>query len=48
MMKILANDGIDAAGKSLLEKAGFNVDTNKIPQAELSAGIKNYDILIVN
>ncbi|MBM3919887.1 MAG: 3-phosphoglycerate dehydrogenase [Sphingomonadales bacterium] len=46
-MKILANDGIDAAGKALLEKAGFSIDTQKIPQAELAAGIKNYDIIIV-
>jgi D-3-phosphoglycerate dehydrogenase len=47
MMRILANDGIDAAGKSLLEKAGFIIDTQKIPQADLAANIMNYDILIV-
>jgi D-3-phosphoglycerate dehydrogenase len=46
-MRILANDGIDAAGKSMLEKAGFIIDTQKIQQSELAAGIKNYDILIV-
>ncbi|MFN4915554.1 MAG: NAD(P)-dependent oxidoreductase [Sphingomonadales bacterium] len=46
-MRILANDGIDAAGKSLLEKAGFIIDTQKIPQADLAANIMNYDILIV-
>lgn len=46
-MKILANDGIDAAGKALLERDGFSIDIHKIPQAELAAGIKNYDILIV-
>jgi len=28
-MRILANDGIDAAGKSILEAAGFEVITNK-------------------
>ena len=27
--KILANDGIDAIGKELLEKAGFTVVTEK-------------------
>ncbi|NBP04966.1 MAG: 3-phosphoglycerate dehydrogenase [Bacteroidetes bacterium] len=47
MMKILANDGIDTAGEDLLRKAGFSIDTQKIPQAELAAAIKNYDILIV-
>lgn len=33
--KILANDGIDAVGKSLLEKAGFTVVTEKVEQADL-------------
>lgn len=47
MLKILANDGIDAVGKQMLESAGFTVDTNKIPQAELPAGIGAYDVLIV-
>lgn len=46
-IKILANDGIDAAGKSILEKAGFAVDTNKIPQAELKNKIVDYDVIIV-
>ncbi len=35
MKKILANDGIDKAGKELLEKAGFIVDTQKVPQEKL-------------
>ncbi|MFN5217352.1 MAG: NAD(P)-dependent oxidoreductase [Sphingomonadales bacterium] len=46
-MKILANDGIDAAGKALLEKAGFTVETQKISQQDLASGINAYDILIV-
>jgi D-3-phosphoglycerate dehydrogenase len=46
-IRILANDGIDANGKSMLEKAGFIVDTNKISQAELSGGLKNFDVVIV-
>ncbi|MBX2986056.1 MAG: D-2-hydroxyacid dehydrogenase [Bacteroidia bacterium] len=46
-MKILANDGIDAAGKNLLEKAGHTVDTNKIPQEELASKIADYDVIIV-
>lgn len=33
--KILANDGIDAQGKSLLEKAGFTVITEKVAQENL-------------
>lgn len=40
MFRILANDGIDPIGKDLLEKAGFQVDTNHIPQAELAEGLK--------
>lgn len=34
--KILANDGIDAAGKALLEKAGFTVVTEKVAQEALA------------
>ncbi len=34
--KILANDGIDAAGKALLEKAGYTVITDKVEQANLA------------
>lgn len=47
MFRILANDGIDPIGKELLEKAGFQVDTTHIPQAELSEGLKNYDAITV-
>lgn len=47
MFRILANDGIDPIGKELLEKAGFQVDTTHIPQAELSEGLKNYDGITV-
>lgn len=46
-MRILANDGIDAAGKTLLENAGFEVITNKIPQEDLAQKIGEYDVLIV-
>ncbi|HEY1025839.1 MAG TPA: 3-phosphoglycerate dehydrogenase, partial [Sphingobacteriaceae bacterium] len=35
MVRILANDGIDPVGKELLEKAGFTVDTENIPQDQL-------------
>jgi D-3-phosphoglycerate dehydrogenase len=33
--RILANDGIDNTGKALLEKAGFTVITEKVPQEKL-------------
>jgi len=47
MTKILANDGINKAGLQLLEEAGFTVDTQFIPQAELASKIGDYDILLV-
>ena len=39
MKKILANDGIDAQGKSILEKAGFTVVTDKVAQENLAHAI---------
>jgi D-3-phosphoglycerate dehydrogenase len=47
MIKILANDGIDPAGKALLEAAGFIVDTQNIPQDELPAKLGGYDAITV-
>lgn len=47
MIKILANDGIDPAGKALLEAAGFVIDTNNIPQDELPARLNEYDAITV-
>lgn len=47
MTKILANDGINKAGLQLLQDAGFEVETNFIPQNELASKIANYDILLV-
>src|SRR6201997_5957260 len=47
MIKILANDGIDPAGKQLLEEAGFTIDTNNIPQEELATKLQNYDGITV-
>ena len=46
-MKILANDGIDPIGKTILENAGFTVDTNHIPQAELADKLNEYDAITV-
>lgn len=47
--KILANDGIDAVGKELLEKAGFTVITDKVAQEDLAKEInaKEYVALTV-
>lgn len=47
MIKILANDGIDATGKKMLEAAGYEVDTNKIPQEELAGKLNAYDGILV-
>jgi D-3-phosphoglycerate dehydrogenase len=45
--KVLANDGIDQVGKSMLLEAGFEVFTDKIPQDRLPEHIGEYDVLIV-
>jgi D-3-phosphoglycerate dehydrogenase len=46
---ILANDGIDAVGKSILEKAGFTVITDKVAQENLAQELndKHYIALTV-
>jgi len=46
-MKILANDGIDAAGKAMLEAAGFLVQTQKIAQEDLPAQLNAFDGIVV-
>jgi D-3-phosphoglycerate dehydrogenase len=45
--KVLANDGIDQIGKAMLQEAGFEVFTDKIPQDQLPEHIGQYDVLIV-
>jgi D-3-phosphoglycerate dehydrogenase len=49
MKRVLANDGIDQAGKELLEKAGFFVETKKAAEGHLIETINegNYDVLLV-
>jgi len=47
MIRILANDGIDPIGKALLERAGFVVDTETVPQDKLIEALQNYDGLTV-
>jgi D-3-phosphoglycerate dehydrogenase / 2-oxoglutarate reductase len=44
MIKLLANDGIDATGKKMLEQAGFDVITSKIEQADLADYINKNNI----
>jgi D-3-phosphoglycerate dehydrogenase len=45
MKKILANDGIDEAGKMLLEKAGFNISTEKVAQENLARAINENNFI---
>ena len=47
MIKILVNDGMEADGKMLLEKAGYTVHTTPVPQAELQDVLPDYDAIIV-
>jgi D-3-phosphoglycerate dehydrogenase / 2-oxoglutarate reductase len=46
-IKILANDGIHEDGLLLLDEAGFDVQTEKIPQDKLASEIAKFDVLIV-
>lgn len=47
MIRILANDGIDADGQLLLEEAGFEVVTEKVAQEDLPKELPNFDVIIV-
>ncbi|MCB9282804.1 MAG: D-2-hydroxyacid dehydrogenase [Lewinellaceae bacterium] len=47
MIKILANDGIHEDGLTLLEEAGYQVDTKKVPQEDLPKVLPAYDVIIV-
>ncbi len=47
MIKILANDGIHTDGILLLEEAGFEVHTEKIPQDQLGKKLNKYDAICV-
>lgn len=46
-MKILINDGIHPTGKKMLEDAGFEVNTNKIEQADLANQLHDYAAICV-
>ncbi len=47
MIRILANDGIDANGKKMLLEKGYEVVTEKVPQDQLAQAIGEYDVLLV-
>lgn len=47
MKKILINDGIHTAGKERLINAGFQVETDHIPQEELMVRLSEYDAICV-
>lgn len=47
MIRILANDGIEASAKSALETEGHEVVTEKIPQEQLADRINEFDVLTV-
>lgn len=47
MIKILANDGIHPDGQTLLEEAGYQVDTEKVAQEDLPNVLPEYDVIIV-
>ncbi|MEX2595696.1 MAG: 3-phosphoglycerate dehydrogenase, partial [Salibacteraceae bacterium] len=46
-MRILANDGISASGKSKLEDKGFEVITENIPQENLAQGINDGGFVVI-
>ena len=47
MIRILANDGLEAAGVAALQAAGAEVVTEHVDQAVLGEALKEYDVLIV-
>ncbi len=46
-MRILVNDGMSAKGQKMLEDAGHEVITDKIPQEELAGKIGEFDAIVV-
>ncbi len=45
--KILVNDGMHPKGIQMLQDAGFDVDTNNIPNEELPSKLNAYDVICV-
>ncbi len=46
-MRILINDGIAPIGLEMLQKAGFEVQTEKIEQGDLQAHLNDFDAILV-
>ncbi len=46
-IRILANDGIDDAGKTMLEAAGFEIVTTHFPAEELEQRLQDFDAITV-
>jgi len=47
MVRILVNDGLSPIGIEMLEKAGYQVDNQHIPQEELTSKLPLYDAICV-
>src|SRR5437762_3641711 len=47
MARILANDGIDSAGKKILSEAGIEVSIDKVPQESLAGALTSFDGILV-
>ena len=47
MTKILINDGIHSTGLKMLQDAGFDVNTNNIPNEELPTKLQEYAAICV-
>src|SRR5882757_8799762 len=47
MARILANDGIDSAGKKILAEAGIEVSIDKVPQESLAGALMSFDGILV-
>ena len=47
MIRVLANDGLEASAVKALEAAGAEVVTSHVEQADLGEAVRDYDVLIV-
>lgn len=47
MIRVLANDGLEASAVKALEAAGAEVVTSHVEQADLGEAVREYDVLIV-
>ena len=47
MIRVLANDGLEASAVKALEAAGAKVVTDHVDQENLGEAVRDYDVLIV-